>query len=83
MRTTVVIDDQLFVSAKKLAAERGTSVSAIVVEALRGFVNRKEERQERASFVMPTFEGRGEKVDSTPRELQALGEEGDLSPFRT
>ena len=82
MRTTLIIEDELFVSVKKLAAERGSSVSGVVVEALRGFMNNGHHFAERAKFVMPTFDGGGERIDTTPVEFHQLEEDSELAPFQ-
>ena len=82
MRTTLVIDDQLFVSVKKLAAEKGLSVSAVVAEALRGFVSNQDRILERTEFHMPTFDGGGKSIDSLPVEFHQLDEETELAPFQ-
>lgn len=79
MRTTLVIQDELFISAKKLAAERGSSLSALVEEALRYQVNRsKSSSKEREEFRIPVLEGQGEPVDSTPGDFFEIGEGEDL-----
>jgi hypothetical protein len=83
MRTTLVINDELFISAKKLAAERGCSMSAMVNEALRNLVERQDpDSKERPEFRIPTFEGKGKVVDSQPVELTELSEEQELAPFK-
>jgi len=84
MRTTLVINDELFISAKKLAAERGCSISAMVNEALRNLVERQDhpDSKERPEFRVPTFEGKGKVVDSQPVELTELSEEQELAPFK-
>lgn len=83
MRTTLVIDDELYTSAKRLAAEKGCSVSSVVAEALRGYVSNRERAANRSTFHMPTFNGDTEKsVDTPPGELHQLDEEAELAPFR-
>jgi len=79
MRTTLVIQDKLFVSAKKLAAEKGSSLSALVEEALRYQVNRSERSpKDRREFRVPVFEGNGEAVDSMPGDFHEIGDREDL-----
>jgi hypothetical protein len=82
MRTTLIIDDELFVSVKKLAAEEGCSVSFVVADALRGYVNNRERRTERSRFHMPTFDGGGRSIDSQPVEFHQIDEETELVPFQ-
>lgn len=83
MRTTLVIDDGLFVSVKKLAAEEGCSVSCVVAKALRGFVRNRERREMRTKFHMPAFGGGGGPIDSLPVELHEVDEETDLAPYQS
>ena len=57
MRTTLVIDDKLMEQAKKQAAERKSSVSAVVNEALRESLRRSKRVRQAPKFSMPTFGG--------------------------
>jgi hypothetical protein len=60
MRTTVRLDDTLLRQAKKLAAETGRSLTAVIEDALREVVGRRaasSARKEKIAF--PTFKGRG------------------------
>ena len=83
MRTTLVIDDGLFVSVKKLAAEKGASVSAVVCEALRGLVYGQDHLEEPSVFHMPTFgSGSSRLVDSQPGDFHQLEHEGELASFQ-
>ncbi len=43
MRTTLNLDDELLKDAKKLAAERGTTLTAVMEDALRIVVRRTQE----------------------------------------
>lgn len=83
MRTTLVIDDELMMSAKKLAAERGCSVSAVVVDALRGLLDKEDAAGPLAPFRLPVFgEAGGRIVDTPVGDFQALAEDGELDRFR-
>ena len=83
MRTTLVIKDELFVSAKKVAAEKGCSFSSVVNEALRSLLNRQADAsKDRPEFRMPIFEGRGKAIDSHPGEFRELEEDEDLASFQ-
>lgn len=83
MRTTLVIDDELFVSAKKLAAEMGCSVSSVFTEALRSYVSNQERPVNRTTFHMPIFDGGGAKsIDSLPAAFHQLDEDSELAPFQ-
>jgi hypothetical protein len=59
MRTTIRLDDQLLIKAKKLAAERGTTLTAIIEDSLRQTLARTEPTRRRAKFHFPTFKGGG------------------------
>jgi len=55
MRTTIRLDDQLLREAKKLAAERGTTLRAILEDALRETLARRKPPQRRRKFRLTTF----------------------------
>jgi predicted transcriptional regulator len=58
MRTTVTIDDALLARAKRIAAETGRSLSAVIDDALQESLNRREDADGPTAVVLPTFEGR-------------------------
>ena len=55
MRTTIRLDDQLLVEAKKLAAERGTTLTAIMEDALRERLARRKPPYRHRKFRLTTF----------------------------
>lgn len=56
MRTTIKIDDQLLIEAKARAARSGSTLNAVVEDALReAFARRGDAR--RPSVELPTFAG--------------------------
>ncbi len=59
MRTTIRLDDQLLIKAKKLAAERGTTLTAVIEESLHQTLARREPLPHRSKFRFPTFKGGG------------------------
>jgi predicted transcriptional regulator len=60
MRTTVRLDDALLRQAKKLAAETGRSLTAVIEDALRAAVSRQKIVSAHVEkFSLPTFKGRG------------------------
>jgi hypothetical protein len=60
MRTTVRLDDALLRQAKKLAAETGRSLTAVIEDALRETINRRSARNVLpGNFRLPVFKGRG------------------------
>ncbi|HET6449029.1 MAG TPA: type II toxin-antitoxin system VapB family antitoxin [Conexibacter sp.] len=60
MRTTLNLDDDLMRDAKRLAAERGTTLTALMEDALRIAVRRVEKPQLRRHVRLPTFGVPGE-----------------------
>jgi hypothetical protein len=76
MRTTLVLDDQLFQRAKREAGQSGTTLSELVNRALRVHLLAKPaESSSRDIFSMPVF-GEPTHVHQTPRELAELRDEG-------
>jgi hypothetical protein len=55
MRTTIRLDDQLLVQAKKLAAERGTTLTALLEDALRETLARRKPSHRRPKVRLTTF----------------------------
>lgn len=55
MRTTLNLDDDLLTEAKRLAATRGTTLTAVMEDALRIVVRRAEESDRRQPVALPTF----------------------------
>jgi hypothetical protein len=60
MRTTLDLDDHLLKEAKLLAAERGTTLTAVMEDALRIVVRRNNEPRPRKRVKLPTFGVPGE-----------------------
>ncbi len=82
MRTTMVIDDDLFRKAKKRAAEMGVSVSDVVNRALREAFSERTPAVSLPPFRMVTF-GRGQpRVDHPPAELAQAMEDEDHRALR-
>ena len=59
MRTTVRLNDQVLAQAKKLAADRGTTLTAVIEDSLRAEFSRRAAPRRRAKFHFPTFKGDG------------------------
>ena len=57
MRTTVRLDDELLTRAKRAALERGTTLTAVIEDALRRALAPGLARSE--SVVLPSFRGDG------------------------
>ena len=59
MKTTVDIADPVFQRAKKLAAERGTTLKVIVETALRQLLEKESKPRRRFKLRDASFKGRG------------------------
>ena len=59
MRTTLHLDDSLIREAKKLAAATGRTFTAVVEDALRAALARREKRDRRIPAKFATFRGNG------------------------
>jgi len=58
MRTTISLDERLLRAAKRLAAQRGATLSEVIADALRAQLAAKPARGERA-FELVVFNGGG------------------------
>lgn len=59
MRTTIRLDDQLLKSAKRLAHDTGTSLTAVIEDALRQVLARRMVKQPRKAVKLTTVSGQG------------------------
>lgn len=59
MRTTIRLDDQLMTTAKKVAVETGTTLTALIEESLRERLARRDRPRRKSTFRFPTFKGDG------------------------
>ena len=59
MRTTIQIDDQLLSEAKQRAAQTGRTLKAVIEDALREALARKDAPRADARVPLRTFKGRG------------------------
>lgn len=59
MRTTVDLDPDLLQDARRRAVERGTTLSAVVADALRADLLRRSTDAPRKPFTTVTFDGEG------------------------
>ena len=82
MRTTLVLRDDLIESAKKRAAERKTTLSAIVDEALMMALKPDAATQSKPMIKLPTYAPQGFKlVDTSAEELSNLLVAEDMEPY--
>ena len=73
MRTTLILNDELAIAAKRLAADRRVSFSQVVNDALRREVTEPTPLGFARSISIPIFGAAGASAtDSTPAELDAL-----------
>lgn len=73
MRTTLILRDDLVEVAKKKAAERKTTLSAIVDEALMRSMNREYVSGDKTELHLPTYAPpNATRRDTTPVELHEL-----------
>jgi len=80
MRSTVTIEDDLFKKAKRRAAERGTTLSDIVNQALRESLSQPEVPA--PVFQMTTFGDPNAKLHREPRDFQAASEDDEARALR-
>jgi len=79
MRTTIRLDDDLLRSAKRAALERGTTLTAVIEDALRRALA-PEMPAARVEVELPTFRGDGLQpgvdLDDTAGLLDVMDEPG-------
>ena len=80
MRTTLVLDDKLLTQAKKRAADRRTTVSEVVNDALRDSFARPE--PPRRPFRLITYGDPSKTRHLTPADMYAILEDQDLEGLR-
>jgi len=84
MRTTVRLDPDLLAEAKKTAAIRGKTLTAVIEDALRESLGRRSEFKKRAKVKLPTFRGKGTQpgvdIDNSAALLDLM--EGDRDSDR-
>ncbi len=76
MRTTLVLEEQLFRKAKKEAVAAGTTLSEVMNTALRKHLSGVGKKERKASFLMPVFGEEKQPWHQTPAQLAALRDEG-------
>jgi hypothetical protein len=77
MRTTIRLDDDLLAKAKRAAVERGTTLTAVIEDALRRALAPSPSAR-REPFSLPTFRGDGLRpgvdLDDTASLLDVMDE---------
>jgi predicted transcriptional regulator len=59
MRTTIRLDDHLLAEVKKVAAETGRTITAVIEGALRESLGRRKAATARPRARLATFKGKG------------------------
>ncbi len=82
MRTTIRIDDRLFAELKKLAAVEGRTLAAVIEDALREALSRRERQFSSAPFSLPTFGAAGLASGLTVETMRDAIDQEDEERFR-
>jgi Arc/MetJ family transcription regulator len=81
MRTTVRLDPDLLSEVKKTAAVRGKTLTAVIEDALRESLARRNTLKKRAKVKLPTFRGKGTlpgvDIDDSAALLDLMEEDRD------
>lgn len=80
MRTTLVLDDQLLRQARRRAAERNATLSAVVNDALREAF--REQPAPSHAFRLITSGGAGGRVHHEAEEFKSVLDEEDTDRLR-
>ncbi|MBN1629565.1 MAG: ribbon-helix-helix protein, CopG family [Thermoleophilia bacterium] len=84
MRTTIRLDDQLFAELKKTAADEGRPLAAVIEDALRESLARRNAHPARIPVRLPTFRGDGVlpgvDLDDTSLLLDLMSEDVQRRP---
>ena len=82
MRTTITLDDGLATDLKRRARMEGKSVSAIIAEAVRAQLAKREGSTKTPPFRLVTVKGAGPRRGVDLRKLRRLEELEDIERFR-
>ncbi len=83
VRTTLILNDELVAEAKRRAADRRLSLSAVVNEALRKALQPPPGADQAAAFSMPTYRpGSAVIQDTSPGDLHELLAAEERAPYR-
>ncbi len=81
VRTTLVLDDQLFREAKRTAATLGVTLSQLVNDALRSALAKRTTSPAR-EYRVPTYGDAGKLVHHEPADFAAIEETEDLDRLK-
>ncbi|MHC4338816.1 MAG: ribbon-helix-helix protein, CopG family [Planctomycetota bacterium] len=83
-RTTIRLNDYVLIEIKKLAAETGRSLTAVIEDSLRETLSRRQRRETAEPVSLTTCSGRGPQpgvdLDDTASLLSRM--ERDTAPSR-
>jgi plasmid stability protein len=82
MRTTITLDDGLAADVKRRARAEGKSVSAVIAEALRAQLTRREAPSRTAPFRLITVKGGGLRPGVEVTRLRTIEETMDLERWK-
>jgi plasmid stability protein len=82
MRTTITLDDGLAADLKRRARTEGKSVSALIAEALRAQLSRRETPSKTVPFRLITVKGGGLRPSVNVTKLRTLEENEDLERWK-
>jgi hypothetical protein len=82
MRTTITLDDGLAADLKRRARAEGKSVSAVIAEALRAQLSKREASSKAAPFRLITVKGGGVRPGVDVTRLRSLEESADLERWK-
>lgn len=81
MRTTIRLDDTLLSEAKQFALQTGRTLTAVIEDALRVALARRQRRRRSPRVSLPVFQGRGLQpgvdLDNTAALLELMDERHD------
>ena len=80
MRTSLILNDEVLVEAKKMAADRQCTLSTLVNDALRRMIQTKIDQPGQA-FVLPTFRGEQTAATNSPTELVETDDSEELALY--
>lgn len=81
MRTTLILDDALLRRAKRRAAELGTTLSALVNDALRNALRQKQAAAPPPPFKMVTYGKGSPRTHHEPADFKRILEEEEIERF--
>jgi hypothetical protein len=82
MRTTITLEDGLAADLKRQARKEGKSLSAVIAEALRAQLARREASPKAAPFRLVTVKGGGLRPGVDVTKLRVLEEIEDIERWK-